>query len=195
VIERIFEPFYSTKQVGRGTGLGLATVWHLVSDLGGRIDVQSLEGAGTTFFIYLPLVHVVTGPETPAPKVPPISKGLRLLIAEDEALIASVLSTLLKRDSHEVTLTSNGREAWEVFEKTPGAFDILLFDFNMPEVTGLELTRRVRASGYRGPILIMSGRIPEEDRQELAALGIDAIVDKPFTLESLQSTLARILPK
>ncbi|MGC4074954.1 MAG: transporter substrate-binding domain-containing protein [Nibricoccus sp.] len=191
VIERIFEPFYSTKKVGRGTGLGLATVWHLVSDLGGRIDVQSTEGTGTTFFVFLPLhpVPIVAGQAAPDSARP--EGGLRILIAEDEELIASVLRTLLKRERHEVTLAPNGREAWEIFERNPAAFDALLFDINMPELTGIELTRRVRSSGYRGPLLIMSGRITDDDRRELNALGVDAIVDKPFTLETLRSALGR----
>ncbi len=193
VIERIFEPFYSTKQVGRGTGLGLATVWHLVSDLGGRIEVQSTEGAGTTFFVYLPVRPVPLTAGTTPPAFHRPDSGLRILVAEDEELIASVLGTLLKRERHDVTLAPNGREAWELFERNPAAFDALLFDLNMPEMTGLELTRRVRASGYRGPLLIMSGRITEETRRELTALQVDAIVNKPFTLDALRSALARAL--
>jgi len=190
IIERIFEPFYSTKQVGRGTGLGLATVWHLVSDLGGRIEVQSSEGTGSTFFVFLPVRTAPITAGTTPPELHRPGSGLRILIAEDEELIASVLRTLLKRERHEVTLASNGREAWEIFERNPAAFDALLFDINMPEMTGLELTRRVRASGYRGPLLIMSGRITDDTRRELAALGADTIVEKPFTLDSLRSALA-----
>jgi two-component system, cell cycle sensor histidine kinase and response regulator CckA len=190
VIERIFEPFYSTKQVGRGTGLGLATVWHLVSDLGGRIEVQSLEGAGTTFFVFLPVrpTTLTVGPVPSEPGRP--AGGLRLLVAEDEELIANILRTLLTREHHEVTLASNGREAWEIFERRPTDFDALLFDINMPEMTGIELTSRVRASGYRGPILIMSGRITDDARRDLDTLGVDAIVNKPFTLDSLRAALA-----
>jgi two-component system cell cycle sensor histidine kinase/response regulator CckA len=191
VIERIFEPFYSTKQVGRGTGLGLATVWHLVSDLGGRIEVQSTEGTGTTFFVFLPVRPVPVAPEVAAPQFRRPDEGLRILIAEDEELIASVLRTLLKRERHEVTLASNGREAWDLFERNPDAFDVLLFDLNMPELTGVELTRRVRGSGYRGPLLIMSGRITDDDRRELNTIKVDAIVDKPFTIDSLRTALAR----
>ncbi|ATC63544.1 hypothetical protein CMV30_06005 [Nibricoccus aquaticus] len=195
IIERIFEPFYSTKQVGRGTGLGLATVWHLVSDLGGRIEVQSTEGTGTTFFVYLPVRPVALAPAATPPESPRPDSGLRLLVAEDEELIASVLGTLLRRERHEVTLAPNGRQAWEIFEHNPAAFDALLFDLNMPEMTGLELTRRVRASGYRGPLLIMSGRITEETRRELTTLQVDAIVNKPFTLDSLRSALALALAR
>jgi two-component system cell cycle sensor histidine kinase/response regulator CckA len=193
VIERIFEPFYSTKQVGRGTGLGLATVWHLVSDLGGRIEVESTEDIGSTFFVYLPVRAV---PEEPAaPSAAPVqlaAPGLRLLIAEDEEPIAVVLRTLLKRDQHEATLTSNGREAWDVFQGQPAVFDALLLDLNMPEVTGVELARRVRSSGYRGAVLIMSGRITEEAHRELLSIGVDSIIEKPFTLDSIRTALSRI---
>jgi two-component system, cell cycle sensor histidine kinase and response regulator CckA len=192
IIERIFEPFYSTKQVGRGTGLGLATVWHLIADLGGRIEVESAEGTGTTFFVYLPVRPVLLA-ETPiSPPAQSAAPGLRLLVAEDEEAIALVLRTLLKRDQHNATLTANGREAWEIFERQPGAFDVLLLDFNMPEVTGLELARRVRSAGYKGPILIMSGRITDEARNELLTVGVDTIVEKPFTLDSIRTALSRI---
>jgi CheY-like chemotaxis protein len=192
IIERIFEPFYSTKQVGRGTGLGLATVWHLISDLGGRVEVESAEGAGSTFYVYMPVRPADAAKAAPAVATPAAQPGLRVLVAEDEESIATVLRTLLKRDRHEVVITANGREAWETFERRPGAFDVLLLDFNMPEVTGLELARRVRAAGYRGSLLIMSGRITEDARQQLLETGVDAIVEKPFTLDAIRAALNRL---
>jgi signal transduction histidine kinase/ABC-type amino acid transport substrate-binding protein/ActR/RegA family two-component response regulator len=199
VIERIFDPFYSTKQVGRGTGLGLATVWHLVSGLGGRIEVQSTQEVGTRFFVFLPVRSEPVIP-VPAPAsasvatITTTSPALRLLIAEDEAAIASVLKNLLKREGHSLTLATNGREGWELFQQDPDGFDALLLDINMPEITGIELARRVRDAGYRGALIIMSGRITEEVRASLAALSVTAIVDKPFTLESLRAALRTAHP-
>jgi two-component system, cell cycle sensor histidine kinase and response regulator CckA len=195
VLERIFEPFYSTKPVGRGTGLGLATVWHLVTSLGGRVNVDSTEGLGTTFFISIPMRTgpAVAAAATAAPGPAANGKGLRLLVAEDEDSISRVLMALLTRDQHRVTLASNGREAWNLLSAAPGNFDALLFDLNMPEVTGLEFARRARGLPYDGTMIVMSGRISEDHRSELNELGVHGIIEKPFTLSALREVLAPVV--
>ena len=194
VLERIFEPFYTTKEVGRGTGLGLATVWHLVADFGGRIDVESTPGEGAAFHVFLPLRPVPAAPPPPPPPVaaalaPPLSKSRHILLAEDEASVARVVLTLLKRNHHQVTHAPNGRVAWELLAAHPETFDALILDLNMPEVDGIELARRARALPYRGPLLVMSGRVSETERAALAEHQVSTILLKPFTLADFQTAL------
>jgi signal transduction histidine kinase/CheY-like chemotaxis protein len=194
VIERIFEPFYTTKQVGQGTGLGLATVWHLVVGFGGRVNVESVPGEGSAFHVFLPYRSL---PSAVAPAAPPGSaatagpaRSLRLLLVEDEEAVASLISTLLKRQGHQITLAANGLDGWERLSATPDAFDGVIMDLNMPGLNGQELARRARALAYDRPLVAVSGRVTEDDRTELARLGVRTILQKPFTLEELRSALA-----
>lgn len=193
VLERIFEPFYTTKPVGAGTGLGLATVWHLVSDLGGRIEVESTVGAGTTFHVDLPVwAPPASIPPPPAailaaPAPRPFAPR-HLLVAEDEPMISKIVMTVLNRAGHTVELAADGLTAWHLLAAAPEKFDAVLMDLNMPGYSGLELARRARALPYARPLLVMSGRVSDEDRLEFTGLKISAILQKPFTPEELLST-------
>lgn len=204
VIERVFEPFYTTKQVGQGTGLGLATVWHLVVDMGGRVEIESNVDTGTSFHVFLPVRPPPAGTlETPPPAEPfaaaipaaqsPAPGALtHILLVEDEEPIALLLSRILRNLGYAVTHSANGQDAWEKLSAAPGGYDGVILDLNMPGITGLEFMRRARDLPYRRPIIISSGRITEADRQELKALRVDGIVQKPFALDALAATLSSV---
>jgi CheY-like chemotaxis protein len=197
VLERTFEPFYTTKQIGQGTGLGLATVWHLVAGFGGRVDVESVPGDGTAFHVFLPVRSI------PAAAAATVSAGaaksagparvLRLLLVEDEEAVASVISALLRRQGHEITLARNGLDGWELLSATPDVFDAVIMDLNMPGMSGQELARRARSLAYRRPLVAISGRVTDKDRSELARLEIKTVLQKPFTLDELQHGLEEAL--
>ncbi len=192
VIERIFEPFYTTKQVGAGTGLGLATVWHLVADLGGRIDVDSTVGLGTAFHVCLP-VHTPAA-SSPAPLAAPAAAPdppapRHVLLVEDEALISRLVIAVLRRAGHTVEHAANGQAAWELLRATPHKFDAVLMDLNMPGLSGLQLARLARSLPYTRPLFVMSGRVTEDERAELQLLKITAVIQKPFTNDELLATL------
>lgn len=197
VLERTFEPFYTTKQIGQGTGLGLATVWHLVAGFGGRVDVESVPGDGTAFHVFLPVRSI------PAAAAATVSAGaaksagparvLRLLLVEDEEAVASVISALLRRQGHEITLARNGLDGWELLSATPDVFDAVIMDLNMPGMSGQELARRARSLAYRRPLVAISGRVTDKDRSELAHLEIKTVLQKPFTLDELQHGLEEAL--
>lgn len=195
VLERIFEPFYTTKQVGKGTGLGLATVWHLVTDLGGRIDVESIAGEGSTFLVSLPVRPPVSDtepaePPASRPSAAPAVAPRRVLLVEDEEIIARLVLAVLRHHGHAVTLAANGREGWQLLSAGPTAFDLVLMDLNMPGISGLELARRARALPYKGHLVVMSGHVTDDERDELKQLGAAAILPKPFKLEELLAVLA-----
>lgn len=197
VIERVFEPFYTTKQVGQGTGLGLATVWHLLTDMGGRVEISSTPDVGTTFHIFLPAFRPPNG----APRhseSPFATSGVssaqtndrpHLLVAEDEVSIAEIVTHVLRNLGCQVTHAANGHSAWEKFTAAPQSFHAVIIDLNMPGITGVEFLRRARHLAYVHPVVVMSGRISEEDRQELVRLRVSSILQKPFSFDKLRAAL------
>jgi signal transduction histidine kinase/CheY-like chemotaxis protein len=196
VRERIFEPFYTTKEVGKGTGLGLATVWRLVSSMGGRIEVESKPNEGSTFRILLPVWPAPTPPaetqraEAPAPTA---VRAARVLVAEDEPAVARVVTSALTRSGHTVSHAENGHIAWNRLSASHGEFDLLLVDINMPVMDGIEFLGRARTAGYSGKVIIMSGRLGSNDLGELNDCAPDRLLAKPFTAQQLLQAVAETL--
>jgi len=193
VKERIFEPFYTTKEVGSGSGLGLATVWHVVTEAGGRVDVDSAPGEGSAFHIYLPVWLVPERPDNPVVVSSSVAPAaLRILLAEDDDLVARTVLASLRRSGHVVTHWSDGTAAWKHLQDHVAHFDLLIFDVNMPGVDGIELSRRVRGLlRYNGKILIISGRLTPENMDALTDANIDALLPKPFTPDQLIDAVNR----
>ena len=198
VRERIFEPFYTTKAVGQGTGLGLATVWQIVAAVGGRIEVESAPGEGTTFHVYLPMVPPSggRGPVAVAPK-PRRTEPVRIFLAEDDAPVATVVLAALQRDGHAVFRLADGAAAWEHLQERAGDYELLVLDVNMPGLDGIELAQRVRDSGrYAGRMMVISGRLDPDDLKQIAEIGIDAVLNKPFDVgELLQAVRDCVRPE
>ncbi len=204
VRERLFEPFFTTKGVGHGTGLGLATIWHLVNGFGGRIEVESVPGVGTSFHLVLP-IHPPAPPSVtaavpaaaaavapPSPSAAP-SAGRHFLVADDDDSVSRIVTRLLTRKGHRITAASDGLEAWLALSRAPGDFDGIVMDLNMPGLTGIELAHRARALPYQGPLIVISGKITEEERTALADIRIDALLHKPFSIAEFEAALARAL--
>ncbi|MGC4073765.1 MAG: transporter substrate-binding domain-containing protein [Nibricoccus sp.] len=193
VQERIFEPFYTTKGVGKGTGLGLATVWHLVTRIGGKVNVTSSPGEGSTFQVLLP---VFSPPSAVSTSLPPTSAkevtSRRILLVEDDALVAQTLATALRRLRHEVTHIGHGTEAWRHLSANPD-YDLVMLDIDLPGLNGVEIARRLRGTRFKGKILIASGRLAEHELRELRGLMIDHVLEKPFTPQALQLALQACL--
>lgn len=195
VRERIYEPFFTTKTVGQGTGLGLATVWHLVQVNGGHIEMDSLPGQGTAFHVFLPVLPVPAPIPRPAGAAPdhPVGQA-RVLVAEDDDSVAQTVAILLKRAGHAVHREPDGTAAWRTLETRPEAFDLLVLDVNMPGLSGLDVVRQVRAAGrYHGPIIIMSGRLSSDDMEFLTAARVDAVINKPFEVAEFLGHVRRCL--
>ncbi len=192
IIDRIFEPFFTTKDVGKGSGLGLATVWHLVTEAGGEVTVESKVGEGTKIHVTLPRWQADTNPPVDNGKpgsAPAPVKGRRILLVEDEPLVARTAIAVLERLGHTVTHLLDGAEAWSHFSSNGGPYDVLLLDVNMPRMSGVDLIRRVRETSFAGRIVVMSGRVADEDLRVLKALQVDYILAKPFTPAELGEAL------
>jgi signal transduction histidine kinase/CheY-like chemotaxis protein/ligand-binding sensor domain-containing protein len=195
--EYIFEPFgqadSSTTRKYGGTGLGLAICRQLVALMGGRIWVESEEGKGSAFCFTVPLAPVesAAGSAEGSKEAEPKGKGMRILVAEDQAVNQRILSAMLERMGHQVTLAKNGREAVQLTESRK--FDVILMDIHMPEMDGFEATGLIRKRdqeiGKRTPIVAVTALAMLSDRERCLAAGMDAYVTKPFQAERIVSAI------
>jgi two-component system, cell cycle sensor histidine kinase and response regulator CckA len=189
VRERVFEPFFTTKPTGRGTGLGLATVWHLVRAEGGQIIIDSRLAEGTTMNVYLPATVATAIPDevniTPMTFQDAKAGGLRVLLVEDQELVGSSVEGLLIHYGHEVRWISDGVEAWTWIQRNLNAFDVLISDLNLPGLSGLELVERVSTAGFKGKIIAYSGMISADMESRLRGIGIHGLLAKPFQIQQL----------
>ncbi|MBB6123726.1 response regulator [Sphingobium subterraneum] len=187
---RALEPFFTTKPVGRGTGLGLAQVLGVVEQSGGKIDIDSTPGAGTTISIRLP------GCAVPHAQVAngALAEGateqtpLRLLVVDDEPAVRATITGLLEAAGHAVDSVTHGGTALAALAEEP--FDLVIVDFAMPGMNGAEVLRRARAIRHDVKALVISGF---SDTEALAASGVDApILAKPFSADQLLDAVSRV---
>jgi PAS domain S-box-containing protein len=190
----IFEPFFTTKAVGKGTGLGLATVYGIVKQSGGDIAVATGAGQGTTFRVYLPRVtDAVVARTAPADDVAKSSRGVEtVLLVEDDGAVRQLARVTLERSGYQVLEASNPREAARVAEGFVGPIDLLLSDVIMPESDGPPLLGRLAETRPEILALYMSGYADESVRQTLS-IGSSPFLQKPFTPQNLSQTVRSVL--
>ena len=189
VMERIFDPFFSTKPVNEGTGLGLAVVHGIVTDHGGTIQVESEPGKGTVFRILLPAAASSTA-SSASHHALPLRGSERVLLVDDEELVLGALSQGLERLGYTVTVESSSLAALDRFKKAPGAFDLVITDQTMPQMPGLELSKAIHAVRPAIPIIIITGFSPQLNGKSAQSLGVAGILGKPIDFGEL-STLMR----
>jgi signal transduction histidine kinase/ActR/RegA family two-component response regulator len=192
ILEQVFEPFFTTKGPGKGTGLGLATVYGIVKQSRGHISVYSEPGIGTTFKIYLPSVEKPVAELTPPPgRLPAKGQGTVLLV-EDEPALRRLAGESLKRLGYQVLQAGNGLEALKVAEQHPGRIDIVVTDIVMPRMGGPELVENLKQKRDPMGVIFMSG-YTETAVLENASLGADAVLlNKPFSTELLASKISEL---
>jgi CheY-like chemotaxis protein len=180
---RAFEPFFTTKPTGKGTGLGLATVYGIVTQAGGAVILDTSPGKGATFTIRLPTPVAATAP--PAPTLPSRGRGSeRVLLAEDEDAVRALISTVLTERGYTVLEARDGLEALEIAGRFGGSLDILLTDVVMPQMTGVELAHRLRESDPSLPVLFVSGHMGDERPAAWSDPDVP-LLRKPFTPHEL----------
>jgi signal transduction histidine kinase/CheY-like chemotaxis protein len=195
VRRRLFEPFFTTKGE-RGNGLGLSVAFGIVQRHGGEIRVESEVGQGTTFTVRLPGSSekvIRAEPVVEAAKAetrPP--RSLRILVVEDEATVRQFLGLGLSRLGHRPVLVGDAREAQEAFEKE--TFDVVLTDLGLPGVSGEEVARRVKKHSPQTPVVLLTGWADQIKRERGSLEGVQCILGKPVTLDTLTATLATVCP-
>ncbi len=179
----IFEPFYTTKEVGKGTGLGLSTVFGIAKQHEGWVDVQSTVGDGSRFAVFLPEVQSVgvKRPETVAKVQSPVSSGREtILIVEDDSSVRLTMSKVLERAGHQVVQSINGPEALEIWNRMGSSIDLVITDMVMPGgMTGTELAQEIKASNPSIPIIYCTGYSSELMHTSLLS-DSERLLPKPF---------------
>ncbi len=195
-LERMFEPFFSTKPVGKGSGMGLATVHGIVHEHGGHILIDTAPGCGTRFCVLLPMLppegQLEHRQARGAARLPARLEG-RVLLVDDEEMVRAFLRELLEGWGLTVASAADGREAQALFAADPAAFDVVLTDLTMPHLTGLELAREIRRLSPATPVLLFSGYAGGVGGGVLRAAGVLAVLPKPVEPASLYAALAQAL--
>ncbi len=194
VVDSIFEPYFSTKQQGEGTGMGLAVVLGIVERYGGRITVASEVGQGALFTIYLPVCQLEGSEHLPdSTRVPAGSE--RVLFLDDEAAIVRMGAKMLERLGYTVTTATDSQTALELFRSHPEAFDLVITDMTMPHMTGEQLAAEMIRIRADIPIILCSGYSRRLSQVRLGARGIRALIRKPVVKAELARTVRRVLDK
>ena len=190
---RVFEPFFTTKPPGRGSGLGLAVVYGIVTAHGGCVAVESAKQRGSTFRLFLPSSLAPPAAE-PVPGPRPAAGGTILLV-EDEEIVSEVVSAWLRDAGHRVVAARDGEEAVAVFRERHREIDLVVCDLGLPGLGGREVFFALRNVESRVRFVTFSGYVDPSERTELAEAGVAGFLDKPCRVEDLLALVDRVLAR
>jgi two-component system cell cycle sensor histidine kinase/response regulator CckA len=198
--QRIFEPFYTTRPMGEGTGLGLASVFGIIKKHQGIITVMSALGQGTTFSIYLPAARILQKPETVEEIKPATVARNRLprgsgtiLVIDDEEYILNADKAMLTELGYEVLLADGGREAISIFDAHRDRIDLVILDLIMPDMGGEAVYDRIKDMRADVRVILSSGYSIEGQAESLLRKGCDGFIQKPYNLTQLAEKIKETL--
>jgi len=193
ILDRIFDPYFTTKRRREGTGMGLAVVEGIVQGHGGKITVESKPRGGTVFQVFLPILErdEIDLPPVTTTQIP---KGQgRILFVDDEPSLSDIGQQILKILGYEVDALTSSTFALEHLLQHPRRYDLAILDSTMPQMTGLELAREILRISPDLPIILLSGLPEELSQEELKEAGIRELLKKPFRVETLAKTIKKVL--
>ncbi len=184
-LQKIFDPYFSTKEKETGSGLGLYVTYGIIKAHSGHIEVSSTIGKGTTFDVFLPSFEpAVTEKLTPTDKI--------ILLIDDEVMLRDLLAEMLESNGYNVIKVGSGAEALRILTEEIKA-DMVIVDFNMPEMNGLETIQKIRDLNFKMPIILSSGSMGLEDKLNLEEAGITATLTKPYEFDTMFSTIQKLI--
>ena len=191
-IKKIFEPYFTTKEVGEGTGMGLSLIHGIVKSHGGNITVESEPGKWTIFNVYLPRASAdVSAVEEPSATLP--GGAERVLFVDDEKWAVDAMQLMLEKLGYKVTARTSSIEALEVFRNNPQGFDFVITDMTMPNMTGKDLAKELRSIRADFPIILCTGFSDLIDENRAKEMGINAFVMKPIVMGEMANTIREVL--
>jgi PAS domain S-box-containing protein len=193
VLDRIFEPYFTTKKVNEGTGLGLAVTLGIIRGHHGLIEVESTPGQGTGFTIYLPITTAESGTPSADSNGLPLGHGERILIVDDEAFFLEVIHESLNLLGYQVTQCTSSLQALDTFRSNPDGFDLLITDQTMPEMTGTQLIQEIRAGGATVPVMLCTGYSETITEHNIGYYGISKLLMKPVNIDDLAKGVDAVL--
>ena len=192
LMDKIFDPYFTTKDTGEGTGLGLSVAQGIVKAHGGTITVDSKPGKKTTFHVYLPIIQGKEKPEKEAEGPLPTGSE-RILFIDDEELLIKLGSRILERLGYEVVPKKSSTEALELFRSEPDRFDLVITDMTMPKMTGDKLARELMEIRPDIPVILCTGHSKLISKKKAKEMGIRAFVGKPITKRAMAETVRKVL--
>jgi PAS domain S-box-containing protein len=194
-LERIFEPYFTTKPSGKGTGMGLAVVHGIVESHDGRIEVESSKGEGTCVRVYFPVVSGIEVPQNQQEFMPLVGGNESIMVVDDEQMVADYLKGFLEQLGYRITVCHDGNSALETFERNPLAYDAVITDQTMPGKTGFEVARSLLSVRPDLPIILCSGYSSALSPERVAKAGIRQFMMKPVSLHDLAPVIRSVLDK
>ncbi len=192
VINKIFDPYFTTKEIGKGTGMGLAIIHGIIKDYGGTITVEAQLGKGATFHVYFPLTEPKASLKIEKSEDIPIGKE-RILFIEDEELLAEMSKNMLERLGYRVVKKCNSFEALKTFQDAPDEFDLIITDQTMPGITGFELSQQMLKIRPDISIILCTGYSSIVDENSAKVLGIKEFAFKPLIREVIATLIRKVL--
>jgi PAS domain S-box-containing protein len=192
ILDKIFDPYFTTKQKGEGTGMGLSVVQGIVQNCRGFVTVKTFPGKGACFNVYLPIIHMDEPVQIKVDMAVPGGHE-NILFVDDEPPLADLSKQILERMGYRVTIKTSSLEALDLFQSDPDAFDLVITDMTMPHMTGDVLTRKLQAVRPGIPVIICTGYSEKVTQEMIDRLKIRALIMKPIIRDELLLTVRQAI--